>query len=65
MVAVASESGDSKSGCWGGLMDSRSDSSATMFWHRADISRSVRSRVGRVASEREREASDDFSAVCR
>lgn len=46
-------------------MDEIRDSSARIFWHRADTSRSVRSRVGRVAKEREREAREDVKAVRR
>ena len=46
------------------MLSSRA-SSATMFWQRDEISRRVRSSVGSVASERAREASEDFSAICR
>ena len=40
-------------------------SSARIFWHRAATSRRVRSSVGRVDRDREREARDDVRAVLR
>ena len=46
-------------------MVERRDSSARMFWHRAETSRRVRSRVGRVDREREREARLEVKAVLR
>lgn len=46
-------------------MEERRDSSAIMFWHLEETSRRVRSRVGRVASDREREASEEVRAVRR
>lgn len=46
------------------VVDRREDK-ARMFWQRAEISRSVRSRVGSVARARERDAREEVRAVRR
>ena len=70
--AVADSSAEAEeggSGSWagcGGMATAPSRTCrATMFWQRAESSRSVRSSVGRAASERERAAREDLSAACR
>lgn len=52
-------------GSGGGLMDSRRISNATMFWHRAEISSSVLSRVGRLPKARVRDANEEVMDVRR
>jgi len=64
-VSVCAWRGESRMACAGGLVDSRSDWSATMFWHRAETSSSVRSSVGSCPSARASDASDDLSWVWR
>ena len=49
----------------GGLMDSRRISNATMFWHRAEISRSVLSRVGMLPKARVKDANEEVMEVRR
>jgi hypothetical protein len=53
--------------CWegGGLVDSRRMERATMFWQRVEISRRVRSRVGRLPRARVREAREDVMEARR
>ena len=46
-------------------MVDRRDSRARIFWQRAETSRRVRSKVGRVARARAIEAREDCSAVRR
>lgn len=43
----------------------RREDKARMFWQRAEISRRVLSRFGRVARARERDARDEVRAVRR
>jgi hypothetical protein len=52
-------------GSGGGLMDSRRISSATMFWHRAEISRRILSRVGKLPRARVRDANEEVMDVRR
>lgn len=49
----------------GGFKFSSRDSSATMFWQRAETSCKVRSRVGKLARARAMEAKEDVRHVRR
>jgi len=51
--------------CGGGLIEPSRASRATMFWQRAEISRSVRSKVGKVARARASAGRDERRDVVK